>query len=55
MKDLDTEALKGFFKEHIANKKHRFLVVGNKKEIDMKVLSKLRKVKVLELNEVFNY
>lgn len=53
--DLDIEALKGFFNEHIANKKHRFLVVGNKKEVNMKVLSKLGKVKVLELNEVFNY
>jgi len=55
VKGEDIETLKTFFNEHIANKKHRFLVVGNKNEVDMKVLSKLGKVKILELEEVFNY
>ena len=55
VKTQDINDLKKFFDAHIANKKHCYLVVGNKKDLDMKVLSKLGNVHELSLEEVFNY
>ena len=55
VQNQDIEDLKQFFDKHIANKKHCFLVVGNKKDVDMNVLKKLGNVHELSLEEVFNY
>jgi len=55
VKKDDLNILDKFFTQHVANKKHRFLVIGNKKDINMKVLKKLGKVHMLSLEQIFNY
>jgi len=55
VKNQNIDDLNKFFKEHIANKNHCYLVVGNKKDINMSVLKKLGNVHELSLEEVFNY
>ncbi|MFA8436499.1 MAG: M16 family metallopeptidase [Marinifilaceae bacterium] len=55
VKMADLNDVKTFFEKHIANKPHAFLVVASKKDIDMKVLSRLGEVHELSLEEIFNY
>jgi len=55
VKNQDIDDLKVFFNQHIAHKKHCFLVAGNKKDVDMKVLKELGNVHELSLKEVFNF
>jgi len=55
IKTLSNDDLKAFFNKHIANKKHVYLIIGNKNELDMKMLENLGEFKELSLEEVFNY
>jgi predicted Zn-dependent peptidase len=47
--------LKDFFNENIKGGKYTALVIGNKKDLDMKTLKKLGKVQELEIDYLFNY
>ncbi|MEI6822911.1 MAG: insulinase family protein [Bacteroidota bacterium] len=47
--------VKAFADKYIKNKTHTYVVLGDKKEIDFKVLEKYGKVKILTLEEVFGY
>lgn len=47
--------LKAFFDETIRGKKYSAVVIGNKKTIDMKALSKLGKVQEMDIDYLFNY
>ncbi|MCL2130932.1 MAG: insulinase family protein [Lentimicrobiaceae bacterium] len=47
--------IKQFQKEYVTGKPQTIVIVGNIKEMDMKYLKKLGKVKVLPLKEVFGY
>jgi predicted Zn-dependent peptidase len=49
-KDIDK-----FFNENVKNSKYAFLVVGNRKLVDMKTLEKLGTVKELSLKDIFGY
>ena len=49
-KDLDK-----FFNENVKDSNYAFLVVGNKKLVNMRTLKKLGKVKVLSLKDLFGY
>ncbi len=47
--------LKSFFDNNIKGGKYTALVIGNKKDLDMKSLEKLGKVQELEVDYLFNY
>ena len=47
--------VKAFAEKYIKDKSHTYVVLGDKKEIDFKVLEKYGKVKTLTLEEVFGY
>ncbi|WP_108867327.1 M16 family metallopeptidase [Aquimarina aquimarini] len=47
--------LKSFFNENIKGESYNILVIGNKKDIDMKALSKLGAVKEMDIDYLFNY
>jgi len=44
-----------FEKENIANKPYRYVILGNEKELDMKAIEKIGKVKRLTTEEIFGY
>lgn len=50
-----TAALKDFQQTKVKGRKYTYLVLGDKKKIDMEYLSKLGKVRDVSLNEVFGY
>jgi zinc protease len=47
--------VQGFQQQYIKGKKQTILVLGDKKEIDFKLLKKYGKVKVLKLTDIFGY
>ncbi len=47
--------VKAFAEKYIKDKSHTYVVLGDKKEIDFKVLEKYGKVKTLTLEDVFGY
>ncbi len=47
--------LKSFFNENIKGETYNVLVIGNKKDADMKALSKLGVVKEMDIDYLFNY
>jgi len=47
--------VKAFHTKYIKDKKHSYLVLGDKKEIDFKVLKKYGKLKYLKLTDIFGY
>jgi len=49
------EDLKKFFNENISGETYNVLVIGNKKDVDMKALSKLGKVQEMDVDFLFNY
>lgn len=51
----DMESFEQFFNEYIKGNNFTFLILGNKKEVDMNVLGELGVVKELTLEEIFNY
>jgi hypothetical protein len=50
-----TAALKDFQQTKVKGRKYTYLILGDKKKIDMEFLSKLGKVRDVSLNEVFGY
>lgn len=55
IKNMTVEDLKGFFNENIKGQKYNVMVIGNKKDLDVKSLKKLGKIKELEVDHLFNY
>ncbi|MCK4663886.1 MAG: insulinase family protein [Bacteroidales bacterium] len=55
MKTTTPEEFEKFFNEHIKDKKYTYLILGNKENIDMEMLSKIGKAKELTLEDIFNY
>jgi zinc protease len=47
--------LKSFFEQNIKGRKYTYLVLGNRKSVDAKVLKKLGQYEELSLEKVFNY
>ncbi|NVN95683.1 MAG: insulinase family protein [Bacteroidetes bacterium] len=47
--------VKTFHTKYIKDKKHTYLVLGDKKEIDFNVLKKYGKVKYLKMEDIFGY
>jgi predicted Zn-dependent peptidase len=52
---LNFADIKQFQQEYVTNKPRTFVVLGNTKEMDMKFLKKIGKVKVLKLEELFGF
>jgi predicted Zn-dependent peptidase len=52
---LNFEDIKNFQQEYVTKKPRTFVVLGNTKEMDMKFLKTIGKVKVLKLEEVFGF
>lgn len=55
VKKLTLEDIVAFQKAHVANHVYRYLILGDPKELDMKFLKKIGKVKVLTLKDIFVY
>ena len=55
IKNMTLGDLKSFFNENIKGETYNVLVVGNKKDVDMKALSKLGVVKEMDIDYLFNY
>lgn len=53
--NISLEQMEQFFTDHVKNKNYTFLVMGNKKALDMKYLESLGEVTELTLEELFNY
>ncbi|MDD4208841.1 MAG: insulinase family protein [Bacteroidales bacterium] len=52
---LTLQDIKQFQKDYVTGKPRTFVIIGNTKEMDMKYLKKIGKVKVLTLEEIFGY
>lgn len=55
IKNLTMEDLKDFFDKNIKGQDYNIMVLANKKDIDFESLSKLGKVKELDVEHLFNY
>src|SRR5690606_27554877 len=55
IKNMTLTDLKAFFDKNIKGENYNIMVVGNKKDIDFKALSKLGKVQELDIDYLFNY
>ncbi len=55
IKNMSLSDLKTFFDENIKGENYNVLVIGNKKDVDMKALSKLGEVKEMDVDYLFNY
>jgi zinc protease len=55
LKTLSLADLKKFFNENIKTKQPSYAVIGNKENVDFKVLEQLGEVKELKLEDVFGY
>ncbi len=55
IKNMTLADLKTFFNENIKGENYNVLVIGNKKDVDMKALSKLGVVKEMDIDYLFNY
>ena len=55
VKSMTIDDFETFFNNNIANKSYGYMVMGNIKALDQKVLSKLGEVNVLTLEEIFGY
>jgi predicted Zn-dependent peptidase len=55
IKNMSFDDLKGFFNENIKGGDYDVMVVGNKKDVDVKALSRLGKVQELDVDYLFNY
>jgi predicted Zn-dependent peptidase len=55
IKNMTMDDLKGFFDENIKGESYNVMVIGNKKDLDVKSLQKLGKIKELEVDYLFNY
>lgn len=52
---LTLEDVVRFQKEHVANRTYRYMILGNKEELDMEYLKTLGPVKELTIDEIFVY
>lgn len=52
---LTLDDVKKFQQEHVANRTYRYLILGDAKQLDMKYLKSLGKVKKLKLKDIFVY
>ncbi|MBU3011708.1 insulinase family protein [Polaribacter vadi] len=55
IKNMTMEDLKAFFDKNIKGESYNVMVIGNKKDLDVKSLKKLGKIKELEVDYLFNY
>ncbi|WP_281765185.1 M16 family metallopeptidase [Neptunitalea lumnitzerae] len=55
IKNMTLDDLHTFFDDNIKKENYNVMVIGNKKEVDMKALSKLGDVKELDVDYLFNY
>ncbi|MDY8135727.1 M16 family metallopeptidase [Aquimarina sp. 2201CG5-10] len=55
IKNMTLADLSAFFNENIKGENYNVLVIGNKKDVDMKALSKLGVVKEMDIDNLFNY
>lgn len=55
VKNTNLDTFSDFFNKNIKGKNYTYLILGNKKNLDMEVVSKLGTIKELKLEELFNY
>lgn len=55
IKNMTIEDLKEFFNKNVKGENYNVMVIGNKKDLDVKSLQKLGKIKELEVDYLFNY
>ncbi len=55
IKGMTLKDLKTFFNKNIKGESYNVMVIGNKKDLDVKSLQKLGKIKELEIDYLFNY
>jgi len=55
IKNMTIKDLKSFFDESIKGESYNVMVIGNKKDLDVKSLQKLGKIKELDVDYLFNY
>lgn len=55
IKDMTMSDLKTFFNKNIKGESYNVMVIGNKKDLNVKSLQKLGKIKELEVDYLFNY
>jgi len=47
--------LREFFNKNIKGEDYNVMVIGNKKDVDLKALNKLGKVQEMDIDYLFNY
>ncbi len=55
IKNMTMSDLRDFFNENIKGENYNIMVVGNKKDIDFKALSKLGEIQEMDIDYLFNY
>lgn len=55
VQNMTLEDLRNFFNENIKGSNYDLMVIGNKKDVDIKALEKFGKVKELDVDYLFNY
>ena len=55
IQNMTLQDLSAFFKENIQGGNYTVMVLGNKKDVDVKALERLGKVEELQVNPLFNY
>ena len=55
IKNMTLSDLKSFFDQNIKGETYNVLVIGNKKDVDIKALSKLGEVQEMDIDYLFNY
>lgn len=55
VQSLTLKDVQRFQRRNVANRTYRYLILGDKKQLDIKYLRKLGKVKHLKLNDIFVY
>lgn len=55
IKNMTITDLKSFFDKNIKGESYNVMVIGNKKDLDVKSLQKLGKITELDVDELFNY
>ncbi|CAL2102976.1 putative Zn-dependent peptidase [Tenacibaculum sp. 190130A14a] len=55
IKNMTMEDLKSFFDKNVKGESYNVMVIGNKKDLDVKSLQKLGKIKELDVDYLFNY
>jgi len=55
IKDMTLADLREFFNKNIEGEDYNVMVIGNKKDVDLKALNKLGKVQEMDVDYLFNY